>query len=74
VKRLPAGAPMPLAKVLTETGLAQSNKEGQRKIAQGAVSVDGEKITDTRYSLEAVPGRSYLVRTGSRHFAQVIFE
>ncbi len=37
-------------------------------------SVDGEKITDTRYSLDATPGKSYLVRVGSRHFAQVIFE
>ena len=73
-KRFPAGEPVQLAKVLTVTGLAQSNKEGQRKIAQGAVSVDGEKITDTRYSLDAAPGKSYLVRTGSRHFAQVIFE
>jgi tyrosyl-tRNA synthetase len=74
-RRFPAAdEPVSLAKVLTEAGLAQSNKEGQRKIAQGAVSVDGEKITDTRYALAAAPGRSYLVRVGSRHFAQVTFE
>jgi tyrosyl-tRNA synthetase len=73
-KRFPASEPVALAKVLAEAGLAQSNKEGGRKIAQGAVSVDGEKITDSRYSLDATPGKSYLVRVGSRHFAQVIFE
>ncbi|HEY2322072.1 MAG TPA: S4 domain-containing protein, partial [Thermoanaerobaculia bacterium] len=66
--------PAALSRVLTEAGLAQSNKEAQRKIAQGAVSVDGEKISDTRYALDATPGKSYLVRVGSRHFAQVTFE
>jgi tyrosyl-tRNA synthetase len=60
--------------VLTEAGLAQSNKEAQRKIAQGAVSVDCDKISDTRYALDSTPGKSYLVRVGSRHFAQVTFE
>ncbi|HEY2090283.1 MAG TPA: tyrosine--tRNA ligase [Thermoanaerobaculia bacterium] len=73
-KRFPSGDPVSLAKVVAEAGLAQSNKEGQRKIAQGAVSVDGEKITDTRYALDATAGKSYLVRVGSRHFAQVTFE
>ncbi|HEX3580283.1 MAG TPA: tyrosine--tRNA ligase, partial [Thermoanaerobaculia bacterium] len=74
-KRLPASSePVALAKVLTEAGLAQSNKEGQRKIAQKGVSVDGEVIADTRYALDATPGKSYLVRVGSRHFAQVTFE
>jgi tyrosyl-tRNA synthetase len=73
-KHFPSGDPVSLAKVVAEAGLAQSNKEGQRKIAQGAVSVDGEKITDTRYALDAAAGKSYLVRVGSRHFAQVTFE
>jgi tyrosyl-tRNA synthetase len=38
--------PHKLAPLLVKAGLAASNGEGTRKIREGAVSVDGEKVTD----------------------------
>jgi tyrosyl-tRNA synthetase len=38
--------PHKLAPLLVKAGLAASNGEGTRKIKEGAVSVDGEKVTD----------------------------
>ena len=38
--------PHRLAPLLVKAGLAVSNGEGTRKIKEGAVSVDGEKVTD----------------------------
>ena len=45
--------PVRLARVLALVGLVPSNKEGARKITQGGVRVDGERITDP--NLEVVP-------------------
>jgi tyrosyl-tRNA synthetase len=38
--------PHKLPPLLVRAGLAASNSEGTRKIKDGAVSVDGEKVTD----------------------------
>lgn len=38
--------PHKLAPLLVKAGLAASNGEGTRKIKEGAVSIDGEKVTD----------------------------
>jgi len=38
--------PHKIAPLLVKAGLAASNGEGTRKIKEGAVSVDGEKVTD----------------------------
>jgi len=43
--------PHKLAPLLVKAGLAASNGEGTRKIKEGAVSVDGEKVTDFQCTL-----------------------
>lgn len=71
---LPASAePLLLAKVITLAGLADSNKDAQRLIAQGGVLVDDVKIESTRHALEAQAGKSYLLKVGKRRFARVTF-
>ena len=45
---------------------AQSNADAKRKFSQGAVSLDGEKVTDTTHTL--VKGQSYTLRVGRRVF------
>jgi tyrosyl-tRNA synthetase len=62
---VPATAgPELLVKLLVERGLAASRKEAERLLLQGAVSLDGEKVTDSRLTLELAPGASRLVRVG----------
>ena len=58
-----------VSKLLAHVGLVGSNADGQRQIQQGAVSVDGEKVTDPRGRIPAT-GEIVLQR-GKRHFARV---
>jgi tyrosyl-tRNA synthetase len=62
-----------LTKVITSAGLAESNKDAQRLIAQGGVLVDEAKIDSTRHTLDASAGKSYLLKGGKRRFAKVTF-
>ncbi len=57
-----------IVKALSEGGLTASNGEAMRMIKQGAVSVDGEKITDKDTQLEA---GAYLLKVGKRKFLQL---
>jgi tyrosyl-tRNA synthetase len=71
---LPASnEPQLLAKVITSAGLAESNKDAQRLIAQGGVLVYEVKIDSTRHTLDASAGKSYLLKVGKRRFAKVTF-
>jgi len=72
---LPAsGEPQLLSRVITSAGLAESNKDAQRLIAQGGVLVDEVKVDSTRHTLQAAAGKSYLLKVGKRRFARVTFE
>lgn len=62
-----------LSKIIVAAGLAESNKDAQRLIAQGGVLVDDEKVSDPRATLNAAAGRSYLLKVGKRRFAKVTF-
>jgi len=51
---------------LSQGGLTQSNGEAIRLINQGALSIDGEKIADKDYRLQA--GGPYLIKLGKRKY------
>ena len=73
-KAMPASAePQLLSKLIAAAGLAPTNKEAQRLIAQGGVLVDEEKVDDVKFSLDATAGKTYLVKVGKRRFARIIF-
>jgi tyrosyl-tRNA synthetase len=73
-KTLPASAePQLLAKVITSAGLAESNKDATRLIAQGGVLVDDVKVDSTRHALEASAGKTYVLKVGKRRFAKITF-
>jgi len=61
-----------IANVLRGAGLTGSNSEGFRMIKQGAVRVDGEKITDRELSLKA--GDTHVIQVGRRKFARVTLD
>jgi tyrosyl-tRNA synthetase len=65
--------PQLLTKVITAAGLAESNKDAQRLIAQGGVLVDDVKVDSTRHALESIAGKTYLLKVGKRRFARVTF-
>lgn len=55
--------------LLKEAGLTPSTSEGRRMVKQGAVRIDGERVTDG--NLELTAGTSYLIQVGKRRFARV---
>jgi tyrosyl-tRNA synthetase len=63
------GAGMRLTAALKDLGLVPSASEATRKIREGAVRVDQEKVLDHQAELAA--GASYVLSVGKRAFAKV---
>lgn len=59
-----------LPKLLAVAGLANSTSSGKRFIAQGAVRIDGERVTDPEYRVMLYSGM--IVQVGKRKFARLI--
>lgn len=55
---------VPLARLLVEQGMAASRKEAERLIQQGAVSLDGQKVSDGQARIQLRSGEGLLVRVG----------
>jgi len=73
-KTLPASKePQFLTRIIVAAGLAPTNKEAQRLVAQGGVLVDEARVDDLKQTLDARGGRSYLLKVGKRRFARVKF-
>jgi tyrosyl-tRNA synthetase len=58
-----------LTGILKELGFVSSGSEASRKIEEGAVRVNQEKIASNRHELAA--GQTYIVSVGKRSFAKV---
>ena len=58
-----------IANLLKEAGLSKSTSEALRMIKQGAVKIDGEKISDTKLYIEV--GTKQVYQVGKRKFARV---
>ena len=61
-----------LANLLKEAGLAASTSEANRKIDEGAVRIDGAKVTDR--ALILLPGADHVFQVGSKRFARLRLE
>jgi len=60
---------MRLTKMLVLAGLAESNSDARRLIAQGGVTVDGRRVNETNASVEVKDG--LVLRVGRRRFARI---
>ena len=60
--------------VLTASGLTASRSEARRAVEQGGVTVEGEKITDTRtmYTPDSFKGEGIVVKRGKKNFRRVV--
>ncbi|MBL3526306.1 MAG: tyrosine--tRNA ligase [gamma proteobacterium endosymbiont of Lamellibrachia anaximandri] len=66
------GEGMPIANLLKEAGLVKSTSEAMRMIKQGAVRIDGERISDNSIKVEA--GSVQVYQVGKRRFARVTLD
>jgi tyrosyl-tRNA synthetase len=60
----PTEGEVPLARLLVDRGLAASRKEAERLIAQGAVSLEGEKVSDPSFRMALKVSMNLLVKVG----------
>ena len=63
------GGEVKIATLLKDAGLTGSTSDAFRMIKQGAVRIDGERITDKGLSIPA--GNSHVFQIGKRRFARV---
>jgi tyrosyl-tRNA synthetase len=61
-----------VANLLKEAGLAASTSEANRKIEEGAVKIDGTKITDRALTFRS--GAEHVFQVGSKRFARLKLE
>jgi len=57
-----------ISSIIVATGQAESRSEANRLIAQGAVSIDGEKISSNIAPIKS----GSIIKVGKRRFAKVI--
>jgi len=60
---------IPLFKAIAQVGLCKSNSDARRQIQQGAVSIDGEKVSNVDATLSK--GDGVLIKVGKRRFGKV---
>ncbi|MHC4713846.1 MAG: tyrosine--tRNA ligase [Planctomycetota bacterium] len=58
-----------IIRLLTTAGLAASNSEARRLVAQGGVQIDGERVKDTEAAVEVSEGM--ILKVGKRRFARI---
>lgn len=65
-----------LVSLLTELKLAESNGDARRTIEQGGVSVNGEKVTDTRKAIviDDFDEGTLLIQKGKKKFHKVVIK
>lgn len=64
----------PLNHLLTTWGMAQTNSEASRLIEGGAVSIDNEKVTNPKFKMDLISGRSFVIKAGKKKFIKIIVE
>jgi tyrosyl-tRNA synthetase len=67
-----SGGLVSVVRLVHETGLAASKGEARRLIEQGAVRIDGRKVSDLTEEIPAVDAA--LIEVGKRRIVRVIFE
>lgn len=63
-----------LVQLMTLTGLTESNGEATRLITGGGVSIDQQKISDTKLKLALKSGQSLIIKAGKKKFIKVVVE
>jgi tyrosyl-tRNA synthetase len=62
-----------LAKVLKDAGITASNSEARRLISQGAVEMDGARLSDPELKLKFSEKKDVVLKVGKRKFVRLIF-
>jgi tyrosyl-tRNA synthetase len=69
---LPPGEMLWLPRVIVSAGLAASNGEARRLVAQGGVRLDGEAMSDPEAEVAADLLRGHVLQVGRRRFVRLV--
>ncbi len=58
--------------VMAASGLAKSNSEARRLIGQGAVKINGSRVSDPDYGQEPGKWNGKIIQKGKRHFRKLL--
>ena len=58
--------------LLIEVGFSKSKGEGRRGIQGGAVTIDGEKISDPMFQLKLKGAEKVILKMGKKKFVQLV--
>ena len=61
-----------IIKLLVDSAMAKSNGEARRLIEQGAIKIDGQKITDGNLEIKISSLNKKILQKGKRHFRKII--
>ena len=64
------GEGIPIGTLLKETQLCASSSEGMRMVQQGAVKINGEKVSDPKAHIKQ--SAAFVLQVGKRKFARII--
>lgn len=67
------GEEVGLLNLMRDADLTESNSEGRRLIEQGAVSIDGETVTDTGLYVDVSEEAPFVLKVGKRRYARVVW-
>ena len=70
--KIPPGEPAWLLQILTDNNIIASKGEGRRLVRQGAVSLNGEKISDEELRIQPSASEELVVKVGKRRWLKII--
>lgn len=73
IREITLSEPMKLQDLLAEYGLAASKSDARRKIDQGGVSIDGEKLEQPEMMIEAASHQGKVMKVGKKDFVKIAF-
>lgn len=75
VTRIPVGtAPVPYFRLLVELGMVSSGNEARRMLQQGAVSMDGERVSDVGATFDPTSPRTLVLKVGKLKRRKLVVE
>lgn len=62
-----------LPEAIATIGMSSSKSEARRKIHEGAVRVDGERVVDSHYEINPAVQRELIVQVGPKRIRRIVF-
>jgi tyrosyl-tRNA synthetase len=66
------GGRVGLLDLLTRAKLTASNSDARRMVGQGAVTIDGERVTDPLLEIDMEAQAPFVLKVGKRRFARIV--